>query len=189
MYKAAQVFSGQFRNLRAHVTITQIINPTGVEAVTPYTFVAARSFNAPVEIISITQSSGVVPVTYALIEDEAVTIHTYRATVAAPVEIIFTDATGTRFYARGTVSLALDIRTPLTIEQLFANGPLTAYIEFSAASGVFTNGGFDVLITGTATIMSLCPALLRVRYEGECTFRPASDEGVDISAVEPLVRR
>ncbi len=178
MQRVAELFSGEFTALAATLTIDTIIDPTTPAPTTPYTFISAQSRSELATVNSI------VPIFPTSILPE---LHAFNVSVSVSVEVLFTDATGTLYRALGTVNLVLEVRTFHTHESLLDLGIPAAIVGFEAQSGTYLSSTtFSVILCGSADLAFLCPALLKMRYEGECSFMPPIGERMIVTTPEVL---
>lgn len=190
MLKAAHVFTASFNDLQATITIDQIVDSNGILPQQPFTLIAARSRSLPAHVnhLSPVDTAGIAP--YVIIPDApAKTVRAYVAGVSVAMEILLRDALGVDYRAYGYVELRLDIATTLTYEELTDSGIAVAFATIDATSGVFyQNNALGAALCGSIDLIFLCPALLRMKHEGECSFMPPAGEEVTVSAAQPFNR-
>lgn len=169
MQKVNQVFSGDFSGLNSTFILDSILSPTNVTPVPPYTFISAVSGNDMSVVTSIVQLPDIV----------SLGTNSYQFDIAVPTDLVFVDSTGQQFFATGTVNIRIEVTTPLTYDEINESGMAIAVTCFEAMTGVYVNSTtFSLVICGSVDIVFICPALMRVRHEGECTFMAPIGEHV-----------
>lgn len=186
MMKVNQVFSGCYESVLAEYQLIDIVSPTGIVPVQPFTFVSANSASDMSVVTSIEQ----LPDNVVRNDRE---LNRFQIDITVPTDLAFTDNNGVTFFSHGTVNLRVEVVTPLSDIQISESGMALAIAAFEAVSGIFTSGtSFTLIISGSIDIVFVCPSLLRLRHEGECNFMPPLGEGVTVISEEtnsPDLRR
>lgn len=172
MKKVNLSFAGSFSNTTVTFTLDRILHPTHIAPVAPYTFSSARSLSEFAEVSEIVQIG----------QNNTNNTRTFRVYVTVPTDVGFVDANRNTFIARGHVVLTVEITTHYTYEGLCSAGKAIALVCFRTVSGVYVNPNtFQLVISGTLRILFVCPTLLRIRHEGECSFLPEPRERVTVT--------
>lgn len=170
--QAEKIFDACIKQTQLDNYALALTDPTPTTVTYPLTFVSARSTTAEATVSNLN------------IDRQAdKTCARVQATVTIPVEVLYTDATGTDGSATSSVSIPIDVLMYVPAPSIIPFS-LRAVVSVVAPEGTFVSEaeGFSVSICATIILKIAMPVEVLVPSYGYCAIPPAQEYSQEVCA-------